>query len=340
MGTPRLLASMVVVDSTGSNLRRLSTRGWGAVAMGFTLVELLVVITIIGVLIALLLPAVQAAREAARRMQCGNNLKQMGLALHQYHDAVGTFPPGGITEGLCCGTKSRTNWAITILPYVEQSALYAQYNHSLLNEDQPDPPGVLRTVVPLYGCPSDFDAAKLEPPASGPGSTVPYRHGSYRACEGRSDGDCWWDSDPSNQPNPGNCPMHYRGVMHTVGTLGRKTESMAQIRDGTSHTLAIGEMAAFTTSTRATFWGYTYTCYAVSAVTPQTRTLLVDYSQCLAIGGAGGADPCKRGWGSFHPGGINFAICDASVHFISLNIDMNLLAELATIDSGVPAQLP
>ena len=88
---------------------------------GFTLVELLVVIAIIGILVGLLLPAVQAAREAARRMQCGNNLKQMGLAFHNYADANKRFPPGNITDGPCCGTLSHTVWSVAILPYLEQS---------------------------------------------------------------------------------------------------------------------------------------------------------------------------------------------------------------------------
>ena len=84
--------------------------------MGFTLVELLVVISIIGILVALLLPAVQAAREAARRMQCGNNLKQIGLALHNYHTAVRTFPYGADFAG----TYTGATWAASILPYLEQ----------------------------------------------------------------------------------------------------------------------------------------------------------------------------------------------------------------------------
>src|SRR3989304_5587049 len=102
--------------------------------LAFTLVELLVVIAIIGVLVALLLPAVQAAREAARRMQCGNNLKQIGLAMHNYADANKKFAPGNITDGDCCGTLSHITWPISILPYVEQSALSERYNYSLRNE--------------------------------------------------------------------------------------------------------------------------------------------------------------------------------------------------------------
>src|SRR5262245_48107614 len=93
----------------------------------FTLIELLVVIAIIAVLIGLLMPAVQKVREAAARASCQNNLKQIGVALHSYHDARRFFPPGNITPGTCCGTRSYTNWAVEILPYLEMGNLYKQY---------------------------------------------------------------------------------------------------------------------------------------------------------------------------------------------------------------------
>src|SRR5262245_35182898 len=96
---------------------------------GFTLVELLVVIAIIGVLVALLLPAVQQAREAARRMTCTNNLKQIGIALHNHHDVKLTFPPGALNTGHN-GTPVYTTWTIEILPFMEQQALYNQYDQS------------------------------------------------------------------------------------------------------------------------------------------------------------------------------------------------------------------
>src|SRR5206468_9075071 len=103
-------------------------------AWGFTLVELLVVIAIIGVLVALLLPAVQMAREAARRMQCSNNLKQIGIALHNHHDVKLTFPPGALNTGHN-GTPVYTTWTVEILPFMEQQALYQQYRQDLLNTD-------------------------------------------------------------------------------------------------------------------------------------------------------------------------------------------------------------
>ncbi len=163
---------------------------------GFTLVELLVVIAIIGVLVALLLPAVQAAREAARRTQCQSNLKQVTLAILNYTSAFnGKLPPGGITNGPCCSTRSKENWAILILPHMEQQALYDQYRFDLFNEDPLNLP-VLQQILPSYLCPSDEDTLELARPESGPGNQLQMARGSYRANTGRC-GDPvlgWWDA--------------------------------------------------------------------------------------------------------------------------------------------------
>src|SRR5687767_9230974 len=146
---------------------------------GFTLVELLVVIAIIGVLVALLLPAVQQAREAARRMSCQNNLKQIGIALHNHHDVKLTFPPGALNTG-ANGTPVYTTWTIEILPFMEQQALYQQYDQTQFNTHATKRlVGQQRLVA--HECPSDPHRFKLEPPASGPDTSNNWRHGSYRA---------------------------------------------------------------------------------------------------------------------------------------------------------------
>src|SRR5436305_4956007 len=138
---------------------------------GFTLIELLVVIAIIAVLIGLLLPAVQKVREAASRISCANNLKQLGLALHTYHDANGSFPPGGVTNdqnvnaaGL--NTAGGPSWLICILPYMEQGNLYQLYNPNVPTEF-PENLALRTTPVKPYSCPSDPLANQVLTPASG-----------------------------------------------------------------------------------------------------------------------------------------------------------------------------
>jgi prepilin-type N-terminal cleavage/methylation domain-containing protein len=330
--------------------RRLRSR---LARAGFTLVELLVVIAIIGVLVALLLPAVQAAREAARRSSCSNNLKQIGIAIHNYHDTFNTFPTGGVQPGACCGTPSAASWGIHILPFMEQKALYDQYDHNTWNDQSRNAANTFVTTqfVKTYICPSDLNTNRLERPESGPGSGLDYAPGSYRAVTGASDGDSWMDSNENDAYVSNN-----RGVIYTVGgfhngTTGTvhhfKGENFAGIIDGTSNTLLVGEYHTKTTNRRRTFWAYTYTSYDQSSiVVGQPRTLLPDYSLCVSIGGRGGSNACKRGFGSLHPGVVQFLLADASVRPISITVDMGIsgdnpplanmgvLPAMATIQGG------
>ncbi len=309
-------------------------------SQAFTLVELLVVITIIGILIALLLPAVQAAREAARRASCANNLKQIGLATLAYVERNGSFPPGGITEGPCCSTKSGISWSISILPHLEQQALFDRYDSNAYNED-PVNQYVREALMSVYICPSDGEAKGLGVPESGPGgaANIQYRRGSYRANTGRKqcDNSEWWDGQ-YQASNP--LPENWRGPMYTIGFFQYGVVLPAHVRDGMSNTLLAGEMHSHTRPSRRTYWAYTYTSYNKSAVVPETRTLLVDYDRCISISGINGANPCKRGWGSYHPGGLQFVLCDGSVRFVSTATDMFVLAGLASVAGQEPVQLP
>jgi prepilin-type N-terminal cleavage/methylation domain-containing protein len=298
---------------------------------GFTLIELLVVIAIIAILIALLLPAVQQAREAARRTQCKNNLKQIGLALHNYHDVHDRFPPANITMGNCCGTPSHINWAIAILPFIDQAPLYNQYDSNLTNED-PANASVREQILAAYICPSDLNTEQLERPASGPGSGLDYAPGSYRAVNGTTDGSNlrWADNrgDMSNSFIKDN-----RGVLHHVSDVAG-CEKMANIKDGSSNTLMVGEYHTSSQNRRRTFWAYSYTSYSNSTIhIGMPYTLLNDYDKCVSLS-TNGSNVCKRGFGSFHVGGIQFLLADGSVRFISTNIDTNTLGALGTILGG------
>lgn len=303
---------------------------------GFTLIELLVAIAIIGILVALLLPAVQAAREAARRTSCSSHLRQIGVAIHNYHDVTRSLPPGAINFGVCCSTESYTSWPISILPYLEQVNLHEQYVHSETNES-PLNQFVREQFISVYSCPSDLNPRFLAMPESGPGNDyrLKYMPGSYRGVGGRSDGTGWWD----NYPQYTTLPENWAGVFHLVdGKLSQ--ESFATIRDGTSNTIMVGEYATRTRARRRTFWAYSYGSYNRSDVVPESRTMLSDWERCVAIGGLGGLQSCNRGWGSFHPDVVQYLYCDGNVRPVSRNVDMMLLANAATVAGQEPGPTP
>ena len=315
---------------------------------GFTLVELLVVIAIIAILVSILLPAVNAAREAARRTQCMNNMRQLGLAVVNYASAnSGKYPPGAVTPGPCCGTLSYESWAISILPFMEEQALYDLYD---LNKENghPDNQVVVTTIMPAFSCPTEEETDILDVPESGPeggwGRRLSFARGSYRGNAGRSNGDMWWDA----HQGIGSVPNGWKGPMTAVGWSGGTQNQVEEkeCTDGMSKTFLIGEMASLGTSDssrqRRTFWAYTYTSYNKSETVPQSRTLLADYDRCLAVGGRGGSNPCKRGWGSTHRGGLHFVNLDVSTRWVESDIDVEVFAAAGSMGgdevSNVDAQ--
>jgi prepilin-type N-terminal cleavage/methylation domain-containing protein/prepilin-type processing-associated H-X9-DG protein len=297
---------------------------------GFTLIELLVVIAIIAILIGLLVPAVQKVREAAARAQCQNNLKQIGLALHGYHDANKRFPPARQTRPV--NGDYRANWAILILPYVEQDPLFKLYNLNVRNTD-PVNKIVRETFVPVYTCPMDPNANMILTPASTADISVPYMTGSYRVMSGvNCDGfNQWAGYDSEIQANLKNCPTK-KGVMHGDNGGALPGERITAITDGSSNTLLAGERVTKTTPTRGTFWADSFNLYSVSGAYPDSATLLPDYDACSKV--ASDVAQCKYGWGSFHTGGINFLLCDGHVTTISTGINMQVFLALATMSGG------
>jgi prepilin-type N-terminal cleavage/methylation domain-containing protein len=311
----------------------------------FTLVELLVVIAIIGVLVALLLPAVQAAREAARRSQCGNNLKQIGLAVLNHDAAKGRFPAGSTAAGTGIESVNSSQWSVELLPYAEQASVYALWDRTQ-DFNRPLNQKLREAFLPLYLCPTDVDVNKLYRPESGQGTAQWWAPGSYRAVSGSSpgtDGDLYWDNPQANlAASQASLPDWTRGPLHAVlkttatGVNIRKLKpvSTKNIPDGTANTLLVGEYQTTTNPSdvwaRRTLWCYAYTSYSQSSGINRPWTLHNDYNACVPLDG--GQHNCKRAWGSLHAGDIiQFARCDGSVTAINQNVDMAMFVTLTTI---------
>ena len=288
----------------------------------FTLVELLVVITIIGVLIALLLPAVQAAREAARRMSCSNNLKQIGLALHLYHDARGCLPSGwrgynAAGQPYALGEPG-WGWAACILPFVEQENVAANVIHFDKSLTALENAQARTFVLGLFRCPSDageptFTWVPDRPPENGGPTSVELATANYVGVFGTKDVHSCGSVPDGQQAMSDGAFFHNSAVR------------FADIKDGLSQTFAAGERATNTAISDGTTW---------AGAPPGDN----DCSPGLVVATAG-YPPNSPGndthdFSSNHPAGTNFLMCDGSVHMITQYIDATVYHALCTCAGG------
>ncbi|MDR1269636.1 MAG: DUF1559 domain-containing protein [Planctomycetaceae bacterium] len=325
------------------------------------MVELLVVIAIIGVLIALLLPAVQAAREAARRMSCTNKLKQLAVGAHNYHDVHQHFPGGCVADnnttqpGAADSTRFRTPWTVALLPFIEQQSLWANYcprvwmfdntvNMAIGNQGKNYIVG--QSKVDTFICPSDVDAGKQM--TNSTYTTYPFYRASYRGIGGRTGSwaNWWWETGGhATLPN-------YRGIFHMVGLCtngGSKQlffETFSSIEDGTSNSTMISERhQARDYEVGLTAWSAPIPHYMISTANQYVANFkAVEHELCktmLAAAAAGSMDPattgswaCGRSFGSYHANGINAALIDGSVLFVAEHCNPTIWCEYATIANG------
>jgi prepilin-type N-terminal cleavage/methylation domain-containing protein/prepilin-type processing-associated H-X9-DG protein len=305
---------------------------------GFTLIELLVVIAIIGILIALLLPAVQKVREAANRMSCENNLKQLGLAIHNYHDAFGSFPPARV------GRDAYASWPILVLPYMEGQNLTNIWDITLIFQRQPNPLAGT-TTFKFFFCPSRRKPMLSPADQNGVDGEDGNGHregacGDYACCDGdgfdrnTKDANGAMISPLVLNPNVGDDNPYPRPILSF-----QSRTNFASITDGLSNTFLIGEKHVrhgelglasngdmayysgfdFTTAQRSAGWYYD------SGGVRQNKPIMKPDDAASTIR-----------FGSWHPGVCNFVFCDGSVHSIPVNIDIDTLRHLAVRNDGQP----
>ncbi len=345
---------------------------------GFTLVELLVVIAIIGILVGLLLPAVQAAREAARRMQCSNNLKQIGLALHNYESATKSLPPGSAFYGgpnaasyqeappyqrFVGHRYQRASMNARILPFIEQGNIYNTMeglkfptNDARVPDASNPQGGELYRGLRLSHliCPSDSNAGRG---ANVGGRASRIQPSNYQACEG--------PVHVNNSPSC-SCPLltefnklevkgsnhnrppgvfTRRGGVPPTGATGNAGFicTFGSIPDGLSNTIMVGEVIADWSNHARNGWSHANRHGIITQIPINWRTEYPNLAAALAAGKTGCEARCnwntEVGFKSRHVGGAQFVLGDGSVHFISESIDMLMYQRLGNRQDGEPVNV-
>ena len=293
---------------------------------GFTLIELLVVIAIIAVLVGLLLPAVQAAREAARRSQCSNNLKQLGLAIHGYHDAFGALPPGRIltydpryagSNPPCTAPAVDKSVALFLLPFLEQTSLYNTINHDLTIFGWENTT-VHQTPLSVLSCPSDPDAAGTR--ALPPDALAPYAPGeshqmaftSYSFCYGAEDVDALPRPDKRCVVAPAVLAQN-DGVFNDTGPI-----RFSGVTDGLGTTLFASEKAVTNFRRLDPFFANLSTMRGWTVSNNWGDSLMTTFypvNMNKVVAAAAGVAHTKAAT-SLHPGGVHGLMGDGSVRFV------------------------